>query len=638
MNARRVVVAPDGTPWILTADYGIARREPDDTWERLPGFATDLAIGPKGQVWAIGSPIDALSKSQFLMRFDGGHWEQVDKLASAVAVDSSGQPWIIDERHRVLCRRSDGTWVDRGGLFSDLAIGPADEVWALGWVSDAAGGDAPIMRLTDSGWVAIDGAAARITVDPDGMPWVINKEHACFRRNRDGCWVDLPYPALDVDVGSQGKIWSIDAPAAGHAAGEIRERGHTSFCILPFKELTIFPNGRVVPCCQFEGSLSTPDGQPLSMYGQSFNEIWNSEDLRSIREDMLNGKRVSACRSCYYVEEQANRSLRDISNHNWEAGWLNSPLTSFAELKNQTEKLQYELPTPAYIELGLGNLCNLKCRMCDGGASSRINRDPIHAKWNGADRELELIPHNHHWWEQEKIVGDILRHPEQIDTLFFIGGEPGIIKEVHVIMKRLVDAGVAHQITLWLSTNATTTNQPWCDLVGHFKELVLHVSMDGRGKVYEYIRFPAKWQAITRNIETLRHLPKTRMKGALTLQAYNALDIVDLCRYLDGIGAPFSFNVFHSPPYLTPRVMPPKARRIASQRIKSYATTDCAPEQRDEMLALAVGLDHLADEWDQELVRQFLSFTEELDVSREQRFADACPELHGYIREAGGGS
>jgi MoaA/NifB/PqqE/SkfB family radical SAM enzyme len=36
---------------------------------------------------------------------------------------------------------------------------------------------------------------------------------------------------------------------------------------------------------------------------------------------------------------------------------------------------------PIFLQLNMGNLCNLACRMCSSQYSSKIENDPVHNKW-----------------------------------------------------------------------------------------------------------------------------------------------------------------------------------------------------------------------------------------------------------------
>jgi MoaA/NifB/PqqE/SkfB family radical SAM enzyme len=406
-----------------------------------------------------------------------------------------------------------------------------------------------------------------------------------------------------------------------------------TFCILPFKKLCVSPEGTVRPCSAFNGSLVDRSGSPLSVYNDSLEEIWNSEDMRSIRRDLLEGKRLSRCWQCYQHEEAGYFSTRTVANRNWEKGWLNEEQLTLAALRARSVARGFREVAPSYLLLIVGTLCNLKCRMCPAEASSSINRDPVHSIWAGGP--YEETPAGQHWRELGAVVQELLSRPEQLRAIRIYGGEPLIIREVGAILQCLIDAGVARQIEVRLSTNATTTKAPWIKLFDSFKSVYLTASIDGFDKVFEYIRYPARWEKLKHNLDFFRKLPNSIVEAGVTVQAYNVLNLVDLFRYFDEIDMPFSGHSLISPPYLRTQVLPPRARRLAIERLRSYAASWCKPYQQEFVLSTAAGIESYGDEYDEDLLREFMMFTNDLDVSRGQSFRAACPELYELIAQSG---
>jgi MoaA/NifB/PqqE/SkfB family radical SAM enzyme len=202
------------------------------------------------------------------------------------------------------------------------------------------------------------------------------------------------------------------------------------------------------------------------------------------------------------------------------------------------------------------------------------------------------LPTGKRWVEDKNfILTELFRHPEQVKQLEFLGGETLLIKEVRDILECLIEAGVADNVVLIATTNGTVIKSPWLGLAERFKQLALNVSIDGLGRYYEYIRYPARWSTLTRNIEILKKRSRTRLTAIATLQAYNALNIVDLFKYLDSIGLDFYAYPVSHPPYLSPMVLPPSGRRLAIQRLWSYAERDCLPKNRELVFGLASGLE-----------------------------------------------
>ena len=157
-----------------------------------------------------------------------------------------------------------------------------------------------------------------------------------------------------------------------------------SFCIIPFKSLNITPGGGVKTCCAFMGYVGK-DGAPMSVYEHSLNEIWNSESLRDIRRAMIAGKTLPGCEYCYQQERDGMESMRVSTNNMWQRELDASDNVFEEKVKDLCSTVQandYNMPDrPEWLDLDVGNLCNLKCRMCNSYSSSGIAADPVHSRW-----------------------------------------------------------------------------------------------------------------------------------------------------------------------------------------------------------------------------------------------------------------
>ncbi len=413
-------------------------------------------------------------------------------------------------------------------------------------------------------------------------------------------------------------------------------------CVLPFTHLHIRSNGRPQVCCAFEGGLWKKDGHHWSVYGDPLDAIWNSDEMVTIRRDMVEGKEVAGCEYCNRIERLGGRSKRMAENVEWAAKTGGDELLSVDSLVRRSVASGYRMEGPASYQLDIGNLCNLKCRMCNGLSSSRIQRDPIQQKWASQwTEEVEPVPHNRfagsaHWFQQKEfVVGELLRNPEQVKNLYILGGEPFLIREVGDVIQILVDAGAARNITLCFNTNGTIARPRWLGLAKEFKQLNLWISVDGEGKHYEYIRHPARWSKLVENLAEYRKIPNACCSISITVQAYNVLHLPKLFRYLDAHGLPFGAASLLYPRYLRPTVLPPTVRRLASERLRAYAD-ECASEtNRGTALGLASELDADGSEIDHEQLRELMLFTNDLDSSRGQSLAALEPNLIPLIRDAG---
>ena len=72
--------------------------------------------------------------------------------------------------------------------------------------------DGGIYRWNNGRWLQVDGFGMRISVGPDGAPWVINSRNEIYRWNRSG-FDKMPGLARDIAVGGDGTVWIIGTDA-----------------------------------------------------------------------------------------------------------------------------------------------------------------------------------------------------------------------------------------------------------------------------------------------------------------------------------------------------------------------------------------------------------------------------------------
>ena len=135
-----------------------------------------------------------------------------------------------------------------------------------------------------------------------------------------------------------------------------------TFCILPWVHAATLPDGNVQLCCVSGG------GSGVNLNEQTLADYWKSTYVEDVRRRMLAGQEVTACQHCYHEEAHGCKSHRIAENEVW--------------LKQYGEEAVHELiskttadgtldATLQYIDLRLGNTCNLQCVMCQPRESSR---------------------------------------------------------------------------------------------------------------------------------------------------------------------------------------------------------------------------------------------------------------------------
>ena len=381
--------------------------------------------------------------------------------------------------------------------------------------------------------------------------------------------------------------------------------------------------------------------------------------MRKVRQGMIEGKPPPECSKCWLQESQGAFSRRMGKNAQWKPLLAHSDVTA-ADLKKSSDPLE-EIKAkavrddflvqsgPVSLELEVGNVCNLKCRMCYPIFSSKIQNDPVHSKWydtpNTDSRQekskanvfpFSRLPEKKHWFKEKTFIyGELIKQPKSIRSIIFKGGEPFVSQEALDILAYLSKEGDPGQLSISIVTNGTIADKALLNNTAQFRKFNLAVSLDGVGSHYEYIRYPAKWSTVEANMRTFSELSNVSLMTSITFQAYNALQIVELFRFCDRSGYHINVNALVSPSFLAASVIPPKARKVAVDRIREYVASECKEESRESISTLATELEAVGDEIDMENLSKFMLFTNDLDQSRNQHFREVHTELLGYIEEAG---
>ncbi len=88
----------------------------------------------------------------------------------------------------------------------DVGAGADGSVWIIG--SDSIPGGYSIQRWTGNTWEKVLGGATRISVAPNGTPWVINNTNNIFQWTGT-TWQTMPGAAMDIGIGADGTVWTI---------------------------------------------------------------------------------------------------------------------------------------------------------------------------------------------------------------------------------------------------------------------------------------------------------------------------------------------------------------------------------------------------------------------------------------------
>jgi sulfatase maturation enzyme AslB (radical SAM superfamily) len=416
-----------------------------------------------------------------------------------------------------------------------------------------------------------------------------------------------------------------------------------SFCVLPWIHRFVNLGGEVQLCCTAEehsdSYLKSDSGKLINVAdGFTDEQIGNTRHNREIRKAMLLGEWPAACERCRITEQCGGSSRRCAENEHF-SHHIQHILDSTDEQGNAPVQISSR-------DYRLGNLCNLRCRMCHPRASKLlleewnvVSRRRLRLRGKSA-RQIEQMD----WFQNEQLWKDFAEHIHDLEHLHFAGGEPLVIPEVLKALEICVETGAASRIELTFNTNITRIPQKHRALWPRFKAVNLLCSVDAYGELNDYIRYPSKWTTIARNLDLIdREHDELNLGWATisaTVQNYNIFNLSDLIEYSH---QRFSFirpmpNLIHLsvPDYFNVQFLPEELKAHAAekleelrQRLESNAVTT-GFNQLDGVLAFMHSAHHSPH-----LMSEFRRITAAYDQLRDESLINLVPELAGLMQDSG---
>lgn len=323
-----------------------------------------------------------------------------------------------------------------------------------------------------------------------------------------------------------------------------------TLCVLPFTHLATHPNGLVSPCCvaNYENGVcfSRTNKKVLNLSDNTIDQIMNSDSFTEIRRKMLNDERPVECIGCYKDEDNGIESKRQRENSRF----------TVEEYFLQKEKFPLK-----FVELRLGNVCNIKCLTCNPMSSSKWIEDVKKLP------ELQKMDHYNYsdftskWFRNKEWYEQLLNHCDSLEEIYINGGEPTLIKEHFYFLEKLIELGVSKNISLLYNINVTLLPEKFLELLREFKHVKIQLSVDDIGERNYYIRYPSEWHTITDHISVIR-------KETFDISITQTLSILNICN----IGNFFKF--FHDIPVEVNMVYSPNFLHVSNlhENLKSLAT------------------------------------------------------------------
>jgi MoaA/NifB/PqqE/SkfB family radical SAM enzyme len=303
-----------------------------------------------------------------------------------------------------------------------------------------------------------------------------------------------------------------------------------TFCVLPWLGREINWNNSETHCC---------------LLPKSYN-------IDSIRNAMLSSARPPECQRCWNLEEQGLKSDRQVKNSALDFYWDRDLPLIYEDIKNGLDKI-------LILKLFTSYTCNAACFSCNSGSSS---------KWG--ELEQQINPSNIQ--KKYKFI-DINYIKQKVDfknlkMLSLMGGEPLYEKKNFELLEHILELG-NDQVFLSMVTNGSvplTVRQK--QTLSKFKNINFSVSIDGIGPVFEYLRFPLKWDQLNYNLSFFKETT-TNISVNYTLSNLNILYHNQTVEWFNKNNIIYSVNPVYRPSYLQCGSLSAPIKKILKQQLSA---------------------------------------------------------------------
>jgi MoaA/NifB/PqqE/SkfB family radical SAM enzyme len=335
-----------------------------------------------------------------------------------------------------------------------------------------------------------------------------------------------------------------------------------TICMLPWVSIETSPIGTARPCCLAIDEITKPDGTKYDLNETNLTEIYKSKYMQQLRQQFRQGEKPATCNRCWDEEASGRTSKRQHSQ---------------IRLKHLADKVDYanDLPDQLwFVDLKLGNICNLKCRICGSWSSSNWAVEEI-AYLPGIDKKQHLAYKylkQGMWPRKTQTFWDNMRELiPNIEYMEFTGGEPFMIEEHFELLRFAVKTGHAKHIDIHYNTNGT--QWPGAeDVWKEFRLVEVAFSVDNIGSRFEYERYGAEWDEVNANIDRFHALRDSSKNFwtqlCLTVNIQNIYYLDELINWATTKN--FNnvyFNMLHSPDHMSIANLTPHAKTMVIEKL-----------------------------------------------------------------------
>lgn len=357
-------------------------------------------------------------------------------------------------------------------------------------------------------------------------------------------------------------------------------------------------SGKIRPCCKFKHGWDIPTLFDV----ETLDNLHKRSEYATLQTELENGNWPMPCRVCKRDESVGIFSRRLNTNRMFDT---------------------HDLYTDGYIqdlEISLDFTCNMMCRMCAPGASSKWGAAAsVITDYKNNGIELDVQMDYKSYQDRFKYVFERtdLSHARHLKIE---GGEPFYAKHLEWFIDKL-DREVIDKDKLYLSIFTNGSVFPDATIIeklSRFKTTIIF-SIDAYGDLASCLRWGVRWEEVEQNIIKWSKLSdQFVMYTNITVSILNVNAMKPLIDFCDAYGVHTQFSELTHPTYLSMYQLPLSVRQQWAFDRTNF----------NEILLADVSFDTQRD--------KLLKSTQLLDNYQGIKFADVNPEMmeiiDAYIR------
>lgn len=429
----------------------------------------------------------------------------------------------------------------------------------------------------------------------------------------------------------------------------------STICPIPWNHIVIQQNGNLRACCQqIYGSFGVlkENGVALNILTANISEARNSTLMKELRLSMLNNEKHPLCNLCWKEEESGLSSKRTHS-------LLKYDTSAFAGQTAPDGTIDTTVFPLRYVDIRLGNLCNLKCRYCGPSDSSlwyedyvALSKDSSFGFYNSNTYNIEkknnvwqIDSQDFKWYESDHFWNQIEKLMPFIDRYYFTGGEPTINKPHYRLLDLLVEKGYSKQVTLEYNSNMVAIPNSLYSTWAEFKHVDIGCSIDGINEMADYLRPPSEWDRLEKNLDYLGYDAVGSIRGFIssTVSIYNMLHMLDISRWLleknyKRISRIANYHVLEWPGCMSIQVLPTSDKEYVTQQYNEFFLEvelkygkASADQYRGHFSGL---LSYMHSKDKSNLIPELRTKTSSLDTLRNHSLLKVNPWLHNILHSS----